>query len=506
MIIVSPWPEGCTRKDSVRWHARLAARSVLAVGWLCAGGCGDSSGPGTGPRLTFVVEPVSVGIGSPLKPAIVVAVVANAGRIIESWTDTVTLTLESASGSAVLQGTAGLVPVGGVAVFDDLGIETVGAGYRLVAHSGSLEAVVSERFTIHDIFVSSLVSVGREHTCALVQDGSAFCWGDNAYGQLGDGTQQSRPVPTPAATGLRFESISVGLGHSCGRTAGGVAYCWGDNRHGQLGDGTTEGSLTPRQVSLASSIVALDAGRDHTCAVTNDGSAYCWGRNEFGRLGDGTEITRTAPTLVTGGLQFVSISAGTLHTCGLATGGRAYCWGNNLRGKIGDSTGTDRSVPTEVATPLRFASISAGDASCGVTTDADTYCWGRNRQRSIIPGFQLVVPTALAGDPGFNWVTMGFRVNCGIAADNTLYCWGAGFEGELGNGTTQPTDLPTPILPNQGFISVSTSDDHTCGVTTDGLTYCWGRNTSGQLGSGSNTIGWTIPVPVWAPEGPGAGA
>ena len=117
MIIVSPWPEGCTRKDSARWHARLAARSVLAVGWLCAGGCGDSSGPGTGPRLTFVVEPVSVGIGSPLKPAIVVAVVANAGRIIESWTHTVTLTLESASGSAVLQGTAGLVPVGPRKIF-----------------------------------------------------------------------------------------------------------------------------------------------------------------------------------------------------------------------------------------------------------------------------------------------------------------------------------------------------------------------------------------------------
>jgi hypothetical protein len=476
---------------------------VLTAGALWAAGCGDSTGPSIPSRLAFILEPVSVGAGSPLTPALVVAVTDDDGRIVESWSDSVALSLEGETSGAELLGTTTKAPVAGVAVFDDLRIEASGVDYRLVARSGSLPATSSQPFAVHDAFSSSVVTAGYEHTCALKSDGTAYCWGDNEYGQLGDGTQDSRSLPTPVVTALRFTSILAGGWHSCGLTADGVAYCWGANSYGQVGDGTTDNSPTPLQVALGSTIVALTAGYEHTCALKSDGTAYCWGRNDGGQLGDGTETDRSTPTPIAGDLALTAISAGFQQTCGLTAGGAAYCWGGNLYAEVGDSTRDTRSSPTPVVGNHEFSSVTAGGGpchghSCGVATDGSTYCWGHNYQT---PGLDkwLLAPTALAGDPGFLRVTVGGAAVCGIGTSGTLYCWGTGTYGQVGSGTTAPVRLPTPIMQDRSFISASSGQDHTCAVTSDGATYCWGRNTSGQLGNESNPIGWTIPVPVWEP-------
>src|SRR5207253_560701 len=229
------------------------------------------------------------------------------------------------------------------------------------------------------------LDAGDYHSCALRASGVAYCWGDNGNGQLGDGTTTQRLVPTPVAGSLTFSSLSAGGAlETCGVTPAGAAYCWGNNAYGQLGDGTTTERLVPTAVAGGLTFASVTAGDFFTCAVTTSGAAYCWGAG--GYIGDGTTTQRLVPTSVAGGLTFASVNAAagtgftnTAYSCGVTTSGDAYCWGYNTFGTLGDGTTTQRLVPNTVAGGLTFADVRAGgNHTCGVTTRGAAYCWGLN--------------------------------------------------------------------------------------------------------------------------------
>ncbi|MGH7564592.1 MAG: RCC1 domain-containing protein [Gemmatimonadota bacterium] len=353
------------------------------------------------------------------------------------------------------------------------------------------------------------ISAGFRHTCAVVSDGQAYCWGLNNAGQLGDGNGgTASAIPVPVNGELAFQSISTGGFHTCGLTVGGAAYCWGDNSSGQLGDddfGTNSDS--PVAVVGGHAFESISAGRLHTCAVTTVGAAYCWGNNSSGSLGDGNggiDNDTDIPVLVLGVPAFESISAGDFHTCGVATLGSAYCWGFNQEGQLGKgdsgfTTGSD--VPVPVVGDLSFEAISGGNRhSCGVADGGEGYCWGENDLGQLgdgNAGTDSDTPVRVAGLLAFELVTAGSQHSCGLTLGGSAYCWGVNNNGQRGDGTAlPPIDAPVPVWGGLVFDSIDVGRHHTCGVTTLGEAYCWGLNVDGELGDGNAPTDSNVPVLV----------
>ncbi|HNJ78162.1 MAG TPA: PKD domain-containing protein [Marmoricola sp.] len=140
---------------------------------------------------------------------------------------------------------------------------------------------------------------GEYRTCATKTDGTAWCWGSNSYGEFGDGTTTNKTTPTEVGDGSPWATFSGGVYfHNCGTRTDGSAWCWGHNQFGKLGDGTTINRSSPTQVGVDSNWVTIMPGITNTCGIKTDGTAWCWGRNVYGQLGDGTTTDRTTPVPV----------------------------------------------------------------------------------------------------------------------------------------------------------------------------------------------------------------
>jgi uncharacterized protein YjdB len=190
-------------------------------------------------------------------------------------------------------------------------------------------------------------------TCALTNAGDAYCWGNNERGQLGLGTSDvaAHAAPAPVSGGLTFTVLTAGLGrHTCALTATGAAYCWGENSFGALGDGSSTDRPVPTPVSGEVDFAQVMAGGfiGHTCGLTGSGAAHCWGDNEVGQVGDGSTTDRLEPVAVAGGHAFTRLDAGFRHTCGRASTGTVYCWGSNGAGQLGNDSNSPSAVPAKV--------------------------------------------------------------------------------------------------------------------------------------------------------------
>lgn len=219
------------------------------------------------------------------------------------------------------------------------------------------------------------IDAGGGHTCALTSSGSAYCWGfgeyigvssppDDCAGEFEPGPCAMSPVAVEG--GLVFERISGNSQHTCALTEDGAAYCWGDSEETGLGDGTQDPSPTPVAVAGGHTFVAITTGLSHSCALTQAGAAYCWGAGGDGELGTtppddcsnqlDLEPCALSPTPVSGGHEFVDIAGGLegSHTCAITLAGEAYCWGDGDDGQLGDGTATDRARPVAVSGGVVF--------------------------------------------------------------------------------------------------------------------------------------------------------
>ena len=359
------------------------------------------------------------------------------------------------------------------------------------------------------------IAAGWSNICALTASGAAYCWGFNTVGQIGDGTTtyRSNPVAVTRPSGVSFKAISSGSDHTCAITTTNTAYCWGKNSNGSLGNGTTTNSTTPVAVTMPTgvSFTSIKVGYIFTCALTTTGTAYCWGYSNNGQLGNGTTNSSTTPVAVTmpTGVSFSAISNGWNVTCALATTGTAYCWGENQGGQLGvcdslihnvptlvgfaycpPSTSTPTQTSTRTSTPTRTATVTRTSTRTNTLTNTRT----STRTATLVPG----------SNPwgNFTAITAGYSASCALNSAGKAYCWGSNQSGALGNGTTTNSNAPVAVTMPTGvtFASIGAGVMHSCALTTTGTVYCWGYNYDGKLGNGTTTDS-SIPVAVTMPDG-----
>jgi alpha-tubulin suppressor-like RCC1 family protein len=350
------------------------------------------------------------------------------------------------------------------------------------------------------------IAAGAGFACAIADQGT-FCWGDNSFGQLGNGTTTTSLLPSPVS--VPFTSLAVGSSHACGVEPNGIVRCWGRGNSGQLGNGSTSDRLTP-VTGPGGPYVLVAAGGAHTCALTVDGRVFCWGANESGQLGIGSTSAATIPQQVTGAPAFATLTAGRSHTCALDLSGAAWCWGANTDGQLGDGTTTDRVRPVAVTGGNFFKAIATGGTAnhaCGTSVSGVVRCWGSGQFGQLGSGnaTNTTSPIAVSTSEALKEVTVADRHSCAIAERTSeAFCWGANSDGQIGDNTTTNRSAPTPTNASARYSRTTTGEGFSCAVTFGAVTgedntivisrrslLCWGRNTSGQFGRGTTTSALT---------------
>ena len=285
------------------------------------------------------------------------------------------------------------------------------------------EVVGNQPFRIwpKQVALSNVVksAAGGRHTCAVDGTGALYCWGHNIAGQLGDTPARTPPCfcsPTPTrvvALGNIVADVAVGEGHTCAVTTDGRAWCWGQNDYAQLGQGTAGGPgcninappcrASPVQVSaLGNNAAQIATGYYHACALLKDGTLWCWGLNTWGQIGDGTRLgsqcliggaftpaCAASPVQVSAlGNNLAQVAAAGYRTCARLKDGSVWCWGSAEDYALGAPDAGTTGVPTQVHELSASASdLAIGERhSCAVLRDGTVWCWGSNAYGQIGDG------------------------------------------------------------------------------------------------------------------------
>ncbi len=398
------------------------------------------------------------------------------------------------------------------------------------------------------------VATSVNHSCGITYESLAYCWGNNNYGILGDGTNSSTNVPVPVNTtsgdsdlyGRTIKSVAVGQSHSCAIADDSIVYCWGYNGEGQLGRTTaSQYNNLPKAVSMVNGtsdlygkkVRQISAAFNNTCVIADDSQVYCWGYNNLGQVGNNDEPNDAyAPKAVytTGtpmsGKKIVSISTGDFVTCAISADNLIFCWGTNGAGQLGiGSWGGTSDIPVAVNMAGVLAgktikAVSVGEMHvCALAADrvgalgTQVYCWGNNTDGQLgdgsdtssnVPVAVLTAGTPLAGKDIVS-ISAGEASTCAVASDSQVYCWGLNTSGELGTGVansgswTALAVSTTGVLDNKFVMSIEGNLRTRCVVASDSQAYCWGYNNLGQTGgtAGSNSLSPVAVNTVGVPGG-----
>ena len=359
---------------------------------------------------------------------------------------------------------------------------------------------------------------------------TAYAWGYNDHGQLGNGAfgfvdPDLVTVTLPSGV-ANFTALSAGGEHSVGQGSDGKLYAWGYNGSKQLGNSSLAESNVPVAVSLPDGVTgftSFEAGTNGNMAKGSDGKLYTWGSDSSGELGDNSLNDSPIPVLVTlpsGVTSFTAYSAGGSHNLGMGSNGKLYAWGNNTFGELGNSTVPTQGVEAFSAVPVTvdlptgvtgFTTFSAGeDDNFALGSDGKLYAWGNNVNGQLGTNSNDVTNVALtpvvlpAGVTSFTSFKAGGFHSMGIGNDGKLYAWGYNNFGELGNNSHTTSLVPVLVnLPSgvTNYTAYGVGGNYSIAMGNDGKLYSWGANANGQLGNTSTTTNNPVPTAVNLPAG-----
>jgi alpha-tubulin suppressor-like RCC1 family protein len=353
------------------------------------------------------------------------------------------------------------------------------------------------------------LSAGGSHTCAILTDGTLWCWGRNDRGQLGLGDTTDRSSPNRVGSAANWRSVDASdNGFTCAVNTSNQLFCWGFNASGQTGVSSATGSVTsPTQVTaLGTTVETVSAGSNSTCAVTTSGSIRCWGSNSNGQLGTAVTLgqsthTPTAINNLSG--TFTSVATSDFGSCALKSDKSVHCWGSDLWGQRGDDAATtaDNAAPTRISsTTTATALISGPNSNCLIAdSSSGVLCWGRNDDNFLRATSGNITTAQLATAAPFyvnssNVAARGFSIGSNFAcmlknSDASIICGGS--NSMTGIGTTgQVSGAPT----GAGFLVMTTGTTHGCAIRSDRRLVCWGHNAYGKLGLGTISTTETASV------------
>jgi len=355
------------------------------------------------------------------------------------------------------------------------------------------------------------VSISANFACAVLQGAEKNeikCWGNNAQGQLGEGTKlmsSDFQSTAPEVAGLSsVTEITGGNNSSCSISASGSVHCWGSNGYGQLGISQSFSSLQMPEAEapiISSGATKVAIANYSACALSSSGGIECWGYGAYGQLTIGTaNLYASTDSLIRS--DATDIAAGTYHYCAVVNGA-AKCWGYNNNGQLGDGTVTNRTVPV-VPIAAQVSVISAGAYHSCAVVDHQVKCWGWVSRGQVGNGVSAtnssVPPTSVltASDGAtLNAVTklaLGNQHSCAVQGKK-IYCWG--YNGFRQTGFTAATDQTAPFLTftstgNDEIMDLAShaGADHTCAVVNH-RALCWGKNDHGQLGRDTGSVSYS---------------
>jgi alpha-tubulin suppressor-like RCC1 family protein len=370
-------------------------------------------------------------------------------------------------------------------------------------------------FFVQSLCIPVVAGVGSWMTLdnrVLRQDyaaGEIWSWGRADEGQLGNNCTTSRSSPVSVVGGFTdWCQISAGGtsggGFGLGVRQNGTAWAWGTNSSGQLGDNSAVSKSSP--VSVVGGFCdwcQVSGGGNHSLGVRTGGTAWAWGNNSQGRLGNNTTSgNQSSPVSVVGGFtDWCQVSAGLAHSLGVRTGGTAWAWGCNTCGILGDNTTVSKSSPVSVVGGFTdWCQISAGNQqSLAVRQNGTAWAWGCNGAGRL--GDNTVVnkssPVSVVG--GFtDWcqVSTGLCFSLGVRQNGTAWGWGVNNFGVLGTNSTVSRSSPVSVVGGfTDWCQISAGECFSLAVRTNGTAWAWGCNTKGQLGD-NTTVSKSSPVSV----------
>jgi alpha-tubulin suppressor-like RCC1 family protein len=345
---------------------------------------------------------------------------------------------------------------------------------------------------------------GQAHAAA--KGGTVRAWGYNALGQLGNGTRKNsdNPVPVMLPKGTRITSVRAGCDFSLALTTSGRILAWGDNADGQLGNGSTTSTSTPVRVKLGkhTKVIAVRAGCDFSLALTSKGSVLAWGQGKEGQLGNGSRHAHTRPVLVKlpKGVKITAITAGSQYALALSRTGRLYAWGSNGTGELGNGKTADRDRPVKTRLPsgTRMKLVSAGsEFALAIARSGQLYAWGYNGNGQLGDGTTTSRHTpkkirfVVSGPPVGRITSLfaGCYHSLALTSHGHVLAWGYNGDGQLGNDTTTDSHIPVKTdLPAGSHVKgISAGCVFSLARTASGLVLAWGYNGDGELGNGTTT-------------------